>query len=142
MKKILIMMFGLLFAVSTVFASPTAKGDMVVMNKADSQFLFDGKTNAITLNKSEMATTEGKWLWFAARWGYTAARVAWRGWRTGGKTYSRGWHKPHHNFGTRKRPSWRRHYQWNTSHGTYRVPYGKHYLYKNRYDSYRSWWRR
>jgi hypothetical protein len=64
MKKIFIMMFGLLFAVSTAFASPTAKGDMVVMNKADSQFLFNGKANVIALNNEEMIKTEGELIPF------------------------------------------------------------------------------
>ena len=40
MRKMFIMMFGLLFVASAAFASPSTKGDMVTMNKADSQVLF------------------------------------------------------------------------------------------------------
>ncbi len=40
MKKIFIMMFGLLFVASAAFASPTAKDDMVTINYVDSQSLF------------------------------------------------------------------------------------------------------
>ena len=140
MKKIIValMSFMLIFG-SVSYANGLAK--------QDAELLFGTqkitKVQAVTLDKSEMAKTEGKWLGFVLRWGWTAARVYWKTWRTGGRIYSRGWHGPHHNFGTRKRSSWRKHYQWNTSHGTYRVPYGKHYLYKNRMDlGYRSWWRR
>jgi len=42
------------------------------MNKADSQFLFDGSTNAIALSDQEMKNTEGEWVplfWFAYRFG-------------------------------------------------------------------------
>ena len=70
MKKIFIMMFGLLFVASAAFASPTAKGDMVTMNKVDSQVLFgDSSVNVIALGSDEMEVTEGEfWPIF---WGLT-----------------------------------------------------------------------
>ncbi len=100
------------------------------------------------LTDQEMIDTEGEafpWvigygLVFAARYAYTGYRV-WRATRTGAKIYSKGFHKAHHNFGTRANPSWRTHYQWTTSKGKFRVPYGNHYLYKSRPDlGYRSTW--
>jgi len=80
------------------------------------------------LDKGEMVKTEGEsLLTLGFRLGYAAVRVGWRNFRTGGRTYRFGNHRAHHNFGTRRNPSWRRHFQWNTTHGTYRVPYGRHH---------------
>jgi len=136
----------LVFAILAFFALSNfafaSNVNFATISKADTQFLFKDKSvKVLALNENELKETQGAWVGFAFRWIFTATRVYWKTWRTGGKIYSKGWHGPHHNFGTRKRPSWRKHYQWNTSHGTYRVPYGRHYLYKNRPDlGYRSWW--
>ena len=55
MKKLFIVMFGLLFVASATFASPSAKGDMMSMSKADSQVLFgDGTANVVALSSNEM----------------------------------------------------------------------------------------
>ena len=109
-----------------------APKQMMAMSKADAQQMLDkagiDMSKAKVLDNGEMVKTEGEnWLTFGLRLGYTGARVAWRNFRTGGRTYRFGNHRAHHNFGTRRNPSWRRHFQWNTTHGTYRVPYGRHY---------------
>jgi len=63
MKKLFIMMFGLLFVASATFASPSAKGDMITMSKADSQVLFgDSSVNVVALGSDEMKATEGEWI--------------------------------------------------------------------------------
>jgi hypothetical protein len=75
MRKFFIMMFGLLFVASTAFASPSVKGDIVTMNKADSQILFDiskesidiNDMDIIVLNSDEMTHTNAKG-WFSRAW--------------------------------------------------------------------------
>ena len=121
-------------------------------NQEDMAFVFGDSAIAASdfgqmdlLSSQEMVATEGELLpvyaaVFAARFAYTGYKV-WRATRSGAQIYSRGLHKAHHNFGTRANPSWRYHYQWTTSKGSFRVPYGNHYLYKNRPDlGYRSTW--
>ena len=55
MKKLFIVMFGLLFVASTTFASPIAKGDMMSISKTDSQVLFgDSSVNIVALGSDEM----------------------------------------------------------------------------------------
>jgi len=64
MRKIFIMMFGLLFVASTTFASPSVKGDMVTMNKVDSQVLFDMSKNnidVVVLKSDEMMHTNARY---------------------------------------------------------------------------------
>nr|VFK54293.1 MAG: hypothetical protein BECKTUN1418F_GA0071002_104010 [Candidatus Kentron sp. TUN]VFK56272.1 MAG: hypothetical protein BECKTUN1418E_GA0071001_103910 [Candidatus Kentron sp. TUN] len=139
------------WALSVAVAMPAFASSMPAspaeFTAADTQALFArdaGSMELAMLSPEEMAATEGEWVWFAVRLAYTGYKV-WRAYRRGAKIYrsANRWHKAHHNFGTRKRPNWRKHYQWNTSKGPYRVSYGRHYRYKyGRYNSYRRWWQR
>ena len=63
MKKIFIIMIGLLFTASAVFASPNTKVDIATLNNTDSQMLFDdiSDMNMITLGSTEMEATEDEW---------------------------------------------------------------------------------
>ncbi len=64
MKKIFIMMIGLLFAVSTAFASPSTQSDVVTMSKADSQALFgDSSVSVVALGSDELQSTKGEGFW-------------------------------------------------------------------------------
>jgi len=76
MKKIFIIMIGLLFAASAAFATPSSKGDMLSMNKADIQILFADVSsvkstvdyaNIVILNNDELSNTQGKG-WFSRAW--------------------------------------------------------------------------
>jgi len=141
LKYTLLAMMLAAFVAQPALAS-TLNNDDMAFAFGDSPAVSSDLGEMALLSDQEMKDTEGEWVWFAARLAYTGYKV-WRATRRGATIYNRGWHKPHHNFGTRSRPSWRKHYQWNTSAGTYRVPYGRSYLYKNRTDlGYRSWWRR
>jgi len=60
MKKLMLMIASLFLATSVASANPTSKMDFVSMNKADSQFLFNGSAKAITLSSQEMKQTEGE----------------------------------------------------------------------------------
>ncbi len=93
MKKLFIMMFGLLFVASATFASPSANGDMMSMSKTDSQVLFgDSSVNVVALNSDEMKATEGegfKWVYNTGRFvykntyfdGYNGSRIFQIRWR-------------------------------------------------------------
>ena len=64
------------------------------MNKADSQFLFDGEVKTITLNNGEMIKAEGKWVPFiiGAYNAYRYTRIAVgpiRNWIRIGRSYSK-----------------------------------------------------
>jgi len=62
MKKLILIIASLFLATSIASASPSKQMDFASMNKADSQFLFDGSTNAIALSSQEMKQTEGEWI--------------------------------------------------------------------------------
>jgi hypothetical protein len=47
MKKLMFMIASLFLATSVASANPTAKMDMLSINKADSSFLFNGKANVV-----------------------------------------------------------------------------------------------
>ena len=96
----------------------------------------DGTANVAAWGSDEMKVTEGEFLFKLIGMG---AKVIYRNWRTGGRTYKFGYHNAHNNFGTRKKPSWRYHFQWNTTHGTYRVPVWRSYTHK--YNGGKPWWR-
>jgi hypothetical protein len=65
MRKIAI---ALLFSGSALFASPSSN----TLQGEDAQFLFGNqKANVELISQNEMIETEGKWLWFAVRLGYT-----------------------------------------------------------------------
>ena len=132
------------FATQTAFAESLNQDDMAFAFGNSS--LNNDLGEIALLSDQEMMETEGEFFpfiygtVFAARFAYTGYRV-WRATRTGAQIYSKGWHRAHHNFGTRANPSWRNHYQWTTSQGNFRVPYGNHYLYRSRPDlGYRPTW--
>ena len=69
MKKLMFIIASLFLATSVASASPSQQMDFTSMNKADSQFLFDGSTKAIALSSLEMKQTDGEfWPIF---WGMT-----------------------------------------------------------------------
>ncbi len=77
MKKIFIIMIGLLFTASAVFASPNANGEFATISKADTQMLFGSSSfSAVALSSAEMEVTEGKWhpflIPFAIAGGYAS----------------------------------------------------------------------
>jgi len=59
MEKLMFIIASLFLATSIVSASPSKQMDFTSMNKANSQFLFDGSTNAIALSSQEMKQTDG-----------------------------------------------------------------------------------
>ena len=76
MKKIFVFMIGLLFAASAACASPSSKGDMMSMSKADAQVLFAdagsvkstvNNVDISILNNDELTKTEAKG-WFSRAW--------------------------------------------------------------------------
>ncbi|MEA3315299.1 MAG: hypothetical protein U9Q30_05535, partial [Campylobacterota bacterium] len=71
MKKLMLIIASLFLATSVASASPSQQMDFTSMNKADSQFLFNGSTKAIALSSQEMEATEGEWFWFSP-WFYRA----------------------------------------------------------------------
>jgi hypothetical protein len=76
MKKLILMIASLFLATSVASANPTAKMDMLNMNKADSSFLFNGKANVITLSGTEMKKTEGEWMSY-----YRSSYISYRPYR-------------------------------------------------------------
>ncbi len=77
MKKLYIMIIGLLFTASAVFASPTTKVEFATMSKTDTQVLFgNDSTDVVALSSNEMITTKGEFVPFVY-WAYTG----FRGWR-------------------------------------------------------------
>ena len=90
MKKIFIIMIGLLFTASAVFASPNTKVDFDTLNNTDSQILFDlDSVSAITLSNDEMVATEGEFVPLVY-WAYTGYR-GWRTIRSGYRVLSTAW---------------------------------------------------
>jgi hypothetical protein len=97
MKKLMLTIASLFLATSVASANPQ-KMDFTSMNKADSQFLFDGSTKAIALSSQEMKQTEGEWIHFAiyaGHYGYRAYRsygsvYRWSGFGLFGSSFS-GW---------------------------------------------------
>ena len=87
MKKIMLMIASIFMVSSVAFASPTQQMDFASMNKADSQFLFNGKANVITLNNVEMVKTEGEWGWIRSV--YRGSRYVYRNTRFDGYNGSR-----------------------------------------------------
>lgn len=76
MKKSFFIVTGLIFAVSTAFASPSDQMDFTTMSKADSQVLFGhNDQDTLTLEFDEMKNTEGEAIWFAP-FAWSAVRVA------------------------------------------------------------------
>ncbi len=77
MNKFFIMIIGLLFTASAVFASPNAKADFVTLDKVDSQVLFgDSAVSVVALSHDEMMATEGEWapiVFYAGRYGFKLA---------------------------------------------------------------------
>ena len=62
MKRLMFIVASLFLVTSIASASPSQQMDFTSMNKAESQFLFDGSTKAIVLSNQEMKDTEGEWL--------------------------------------------------------------------------------
>ena len=79
MKKLMLIVASLFLATSVASANQLQKMDLASMNKADSQFLFDGSTKVIALSSQEMKQTEGEWINFAIYAGYRGYQ-AYRGW--------------------------------------------------------------
>ena len=87
MKKIMLIISSLLLLSSVANADISQNISLETMNKADSQFLFDGSTNTIALSSQEMKQTEGEfWPIF---WGITYFTVTYANTPSyGGQTYS------------------------------------------------------
>ncbi len=130
MNKFFIMMIGLLFTASAVFASPNAKADFVTLDKVDSQVLFgDSAVSVVTLGHDEMMATEGEYI----RRLYNGARYIYRNTNIDGYNGSRLF-----QVRWKKRPVFRADYKANPS------PAKLHFHYGNM-KSHRPWyapWRR
>lgn len=70
MKRLMLIVASLFLAANVASATPSNQMDFTSMNKADSQFLFDGSANAIALSGQEMKQTEGEWINIAIWAGY------------------------------------------------------------------------
>ncbi len=90
MKRSMLIVASLLFAASVANANPSPNMDFTTMNKADSQFLFEGSASAIALNEQELEETEGQWLpvFWALSFGWGAGAYL-NAPTNGGFTYSR-----------------------------------------------------
>lgn len=69
MKKLFFTLIGLMFAVSTAFASPSDKVNFTTISKTDSQVLFGkSQTSATIIKEKEMINTKGELWWSSFRW--------------------------------------------------------------------------
>ncbi len=88
MKKLLAIMLSLFMISSMAFAKPANELDFATMNKADSQFLFQDDAKVVTLDKSEMKKTNGKYGWWGALAGAVTGMYGYLGYSISSHSFS------------------------------------------------------